>query len=113
MAVTWSLMRNLGLATLVSLLAGIVGGMTGDMAWATLPPPTISDLHVTNFNLFVDPPGATFGSAPPTFAPAGASFNSQGFDFVNQFTNNQFSMSIEGYNLDFDHTYGLCGGMVY
>ena len=120
MAVTWSLMRNLGLAAMVSLLAGVAGGMTDDMAWATLLPPTISDLHVTNFNPFVDPPGATFGpapptssSAPPTFAPAGASFNSQGFDFVNQFTNNQFSLSIDGHNLDFDHTYGLCGGMVY
>ena len=148
MAVTWSVIRRLGVAALVPLLAGIAGGVTGDRAWATLPPPTISDLHVTNFNPFVNPTGATFGpapptsapptsapptsapptsapptsapptsapltSAPPTFAPAGASFNSQGFDFVNQFTNNQFSVVIDGHNLDFDRTYGLCGGMVY
>jgi hypothetical protein len=32
---------------------------------------------------------------------------------VNQFTNSQFSVSIDGHNLDFEHTYGLCGGMVY
>ena len=96
------------------------GGYHGRYGVGNVASPTIGDLHVTNFNPFVDPPGATFGfapststSAPPTFTPARASFNSQGFDFVNQFMNNQFSMSIDGYNLDFDRTYGLCGGMVY
>ena len=84
-----------------------------EAAWATLPPPTISDLHVTNFDPFVDPAGATFDATTSTFAPQGAGFASQGFDFVNQFTNNAFTLTVDGYHLDFEHTYGLCGGMTY
>jgi hypothetical protein len=76
----------------------LAGGATSGGAWATLPPPIISDLHVTNFDPFT---GAQGG------------FNTQGFDFENSFTNNKFTLSVGGYSLAFDKTYGLCGGMVY
>ena len=100
------------MATLTPLLSVGLGANWG-AASATLPPPTISDLHVTNFDPFVNPVDATFDPTTSTFAPAGATFGSQGFDFINQFTNNKFTLSVEGYNLAFMRTYGLCGGMVY
>ncbi len=102
----------LTVATIVLLVAA--SAVTdNEAAWAALPPPTVSDLHVTNFNPFAAPAGATFDPTSSTFAPEGAGFDSQGFDFINQFTNNAFTLSVDGYHLDFEHTYGLCGGMTY
>jgi hypothetical protein len=92
-----SLTKALSVASSVLLLA-LAGGATGDTAGAALPPPVISDLHVTNFDPFAGPAGG---------------FDSQGFDFENQFTNNKFTLTVGGYSLAFDRTYGLCGGMVY
>jgi hypothetical protein len=107
-----SLLKALSFSTIAPLIA--TGAIAiPEAAWATLPPPTISDLHVTNFNPFVDPPGATFDATTSTFTPQGAGFASQGFDFVNQFTNNAFTLTVDGHHLDFEHTYGLCGGMTY
>jgi hypothetical protein len=104
--------RALSVATVLFLVAA--SAVTDNKAaWATLPPPTISDLHVTNFNPFAVPADATFDPTSSTFAPEGAGFGSQGFDFINQFTNNAFTLSVDGYHLDFEHTYGLCGGMTY
>jgi hypothetical protein len=102
----------LSVATIVLLVAASAVTDNG-AAWAALPSPTISDLHVTNFNPFAAPAGATFDATSATFAPEGAGFDSQGFDFINQFTNNAFTLSVDGYHLDFEHTYGLCGGMTY
>jgi len=34
-------------------------GLTTSPAWAALPPPIISDLHVTNFDPFTGPPAAS------------------------------------------------------
>ena len=90
-------LKALRVASCLSLLAA-GAGLTTSPAWAALPPPIISDLHVTNFDPFTGPPGG---------------FNSQGFDFENSFTNNRFTLSVGGYSLAFDRTYGLCGGMVY
>ena len=90
-------LKALRVASCLSLLAA-GAGLTTSPAWAALPPPIISDLHVTNFDPFTGPPGG---------------FNSQGFDFENSFTNNKFTLSVGGYSLAFDRTYGLCGGMVY
>jgi hypothetical protein len=105
-------LRALGVAALPALLSVGLGENWGP-AFAALPPPTISDLHVTNFDPFVNPFDATFDPTTSAFTPAGANFDSQGFDFINQFTNNKFSLSVDGHNLDFTRTYGLCGGMVY
>jgi hypothetical protein len=84
-------------SSLLSLIAA-GAGVSANAAFATLPPPIISDLHVTNFDPFTGPDGG---------------FDTQGFDFENSFTNNKFTLSIGGYSLAFDRTYGLCGGMVY
>jgi hypothetical protein len=92
-----SLMRSLRVASLVPLVAVGAGSMS-DAAGASLPPPIISDLHVTNFDPFTGPEGG---------------FDTQGFDFENQFTNNKFTLTVGGYSLAFDRTYGLCGGMTY
>jgi hypothetical protein len=91
------LTRALRVACLAPLL-GTASIITGAAA-ATLPPPTISDLHVTNFDPFLSPPGATFDATSGTFMPPAAGFDSQGFDFINSFTNNEFTSSVDGYDL--------------
>ena len=111
-----SLRGTRGAASLMALLAVAVGACAGVAAAnASPPPPTINDLHVTNFNPFVTPADASFDPTGLTFAPAGAGFESQGFDFTNVFTNNQFpfTITVGGHNFVFVHTYGLCGGMSY
>ncbi len=113
MTVRASLRWRLWTLALFGGIAGATGIVVGE-AGATLPPPTISDLHVTNFDPFLDPSGASYDATTGTFDTAGVvAFDSQGFDFVNQFTNGQLSVTIGGHNLDFVHTYGLCGGMTY
>jgi hypothetical protein len=74
----------------IAAMLPLAGGATGGAASASLPPPVISDLHVTNF----DP-----------FTRAQGGFNTQGFDFENSFTNNKFTLSVGGYSLAFDKTF--------
>jgi hypothetical protein len=101
------------LATLVTLAPAVFDSQSQ----AAVPSPTINGFVSTAFNPFITPADATLDAASSTFDPATAGFDSQGWDFINSFTNSTFTASIDvsglHYSLDFVHSFGLCGGMVY